>query len=97
MPSAGIYGQNGISDFLCMKAPGLFMAIETKYAGIVTAQQFKFLTDVHEAGHYALLVDETNVGELRELLTNLPSNAVYRFMKWRTENPVVDIRISKTT
>ena len=70
MPSADIFGRNGVSDFLAIKKPKLFMAIETKYADVATMLQFKFLTDVHNAGHFAFLVDETNIDELREFLTN---------------------------
>jgi hypothetical protein len=86
MPSAGVFGRSGVSDFLAVKKPKLFMAIETKYDDVVTAAQFKFLTDMHEAGHYAFLVDETNVEELRALLTNdhdLSSYPVGTLMKWR--------------
>jgi hypothetical protein len=68
MPSADIYGRNGVSDFLAIKRPKLFMAIETKYDDVVTTLQHKFLTDVHEAGHYAFVVDETNVDDLRKQL-----------------------------
>jgi len=95
MPAADIYGRNGISDFICVKKPKLFMVIETKYDDVVTTPQFVFLTAIHDAGHYAFLVDETNISELQALLTTLPSNAIYRFMKWQNQNPVVDIRINK--
>jgi hypothetical protein len=89
MPSAGIFGASGVTDFLCIKKPRLFMAIETKYANTVTAQQFKFLTSVHEAEHYALLVDETNVDQLKTLLFNLPTRLANDsvFMKWREQEP----------
>jgi hypothetical protein len=88
MPSAGMFGQSGVSDFLAVKRPGLFMAIETKYDDVVTALQFKFLTDIHEAGHYAFLVDETNVDELRailgaESLRGPIETLVNTLMKWR--------------
>src|SRR3954471_2038876 len=69
MPNAGMFGRSGVSDFLAMKQPKLFMAIETKYNDVVTALQFKFLTDVHAAGHYAFLVDETNIEDFRKILT----------------------------
>jgi hypothetical protein len=68
MPSANAFGRGGQSDFLAVKPCMLFMAIETKYKDVVTALQFKFLTDIHNAGHYAFLVDETNVDELQEFL-----------------------------
>ena len=98
MPAAGVFGLNGVSDFLCIKQPKLFMAIETKYDDVVTAQQFKFLTTVHDAGHYAFLVDETNVSELPKLLANLENDASIpqSFLKWQTQNPIMDMRILKT-
>jgi predicted type IV restriction endonuclease len=87
MPSAGLFGRSGVSDFLAVKQPRVFMAIETKYDDVVTVPQFKFLTDIHEAGHYAFLVDETNVEELRALLVNgLSSYPVGTLMKWQTQN-----------
>ena len=96
MSSADIYGRNGVSDFLAVKHPALFMAIETKYANVVTATQFEFLTSVHEAGHYAFLVDETNIEELRKYLTNeLDLSSPCTLRKWQDQKPF-DIRISKT-
>jgi hypothetical protein len=99
MPSAGIFGANGVSDFLCIKNPKLFMAIETKYDNVVTAQQYKFLKSVDDAGHYALLVDETNVGELRALLDDLPIclEIDSPFMKWMGQDPAknLDLRTLK--
>jgi len=89
MPTAGIFGGAGVSDFLCMKKPKLFMAIETKYANVVTAQQWKFLTSVHDAGHYAFLVDETNIDRLKNLLTNLDNDELREpFLKWIYQEPV---------
>lgn len=99
MPSAGIYGRNGVSDFLCVKAPRLFMAIETKYDDVATAPQLAFLKDIHEAGHYAFLVDETNIEELRAVLIHdwLTNKSLLRsFLKWQTQDTPMDIRISKT-
>jgi hypothetical protein len=85
MPSANTFGRSGVSDFLAMKRPKLFMAIETKYDDVATVLQHKFLTDVYEAGHYAFLVDETNVNELREILRDdLPSH-FESLMKWRDQ------------
>jgi hypothetical protein len=69
MPSAGAFGRSGVSDFLAVKWPKQFMAIETKYDDAPTALQLVFLTMIHEAGHYAFLVDETNIDRLREVLT----------------------------
>ena len=101
MPSAGMFGRSGVSDFLAIKQPKLFMAIETKYKDVATALQFKFLTDVHEAGHYAFLVDETNVDELQEFLAGelnpyQAETTLNNLMKWQSQNELMDIRISKT-
>lgn len=90
MPSADIYGRNGVSDFLAVKRIKLFMAIETKYRDVPTALQHKFLTDIHEAGHYAFLVDETNIDMLRIVLgTKHPhdysSVSFQSLMKWREQ------------
>jgi hypothetical protein len=97
MPNAGVFGRTGVSDFLAIKQPRLFMAIETKYDDVVTALQFEFLSDVHEAGHYAFLVDEINISRLRELLTDLENDASIpqSFLRWQTQNPIMDIRASK--
>jgi hypothetical protein len=90
MPNAGVFGRSGVSDFLAIKRPRLFMAIETKYDDVVTVLQFKFLTDVHEAGHFAFLVDETNIETLRTVLTNgvlQPLPRVYGdLLKWKDQN-----------
>jgi len=103
MPAADIYGRNGISDFICVKKHKLFMVIETKYDDVVTTSQFVFLTAIHDAGHYAFLVDETNIDELQVMLTKLEvishgvlqTPSLDKFMKWQTQNPIIDIRINK--
>lgn len=84
MPNAGMYGRSGVSDFLCIKQPKLFMAIETKYKDVATQLQLKFLTDIHEAGHFAFLIDETNIKELHDVL----EYGIYlnpSFMKWQEQ------------
>jgi hypothetical protein len=100
MPNAGAFGRGGVSDFLAMKRPKLFMAIETKYDDVVTVLQHKFLTDVYEAGHYAFLVDETNIEELRTVLTRLSSYPVgslfKNLTKWKEQAQFSPIRMSKT-
>lgn len=98
MPNAGAFGRSGVSDFLAVKQPKLFMAIETKYDDMVTPLQFKFLKGIHDAGHYAFLVDETNINELRALLKNewITNTGLHKsLMKWKDQN-VFDIHISKT-
>jgi len=102
MPAASVYGTNGISDFLCIKKPRLLVAIETKYDDVVTAQQFKFLTAIHNAGHYALVVDETDIGGLHKLLTSIEDDSVdlipmmQPFLKWMNQNPIIDVKIAKS-
>jgi hypothetical protein len=92
MPSAGLFGRSGVSDFLCVKRPGLFMAIETKYDDVVTTQQHKFLTDVRDARHYAFVVDETNIEELRAVLKRQHYHGYVHLkgcdnlVKWQTQN-----------
>ena len=90
MPNVGVYGRSGVSDFLAIKRPKLFMAIETKYEDVVTTLQFKFLADVYEAGHFAFLVDETNIETLRAALTDgvlPPLPRVFgALLKWKGQN-----------
>jgi len=68
----------------------------------VTAQQFKFLTAIHNAGHYALVVDETNIGGLHKLLTSIEDDSVdlipmmQPFLKWMNQNPIIDVKIAKS-
>ena len=88
MPSANAFGRGGVSDFLAVKRPALFMAIETKYKDIPTQLQLDFLEMIRDAGHYAFLVDETNVDELREFLMGElhpyhAEAAFEKFMKWQ--------------
>jgi hypothetical protein len=90
MPNAGAFGRGGVSDFLAVKRPSLFMAIETKYNDVITALQHNFLADVLEAEHYAFLVDETNVDVLREVLQACTGHLswhpkYYLLNKWRNQ------------
>jgi hypothetical protein len=94
MPSASTFGRSGVSDFLAIKQPKLFMAIETKYDDVVTMLQLEFLTSVHEAGHYAFLVDETNIDDLRDVLTSAIPNPMLceaSLLKWQTQIPVKNL------
>ena len=85
MPSADVFGRGGVSDFLAIKRPGLFMAIETKYDDVPTPLQLKFLTDVYEAGHFAFLVDETNIDELHNFLMCGNRIVNVNLMKWQNQ------------
>ena len=83
MPSANAFGRNGVSDFLAVKRPKLFMAIETKYDDMPTVLQANFLASIHEAGHYAFLVDETNVEQLRVVLSTNMNASGTTLLKWQ--------------
>jgi hypothetical protein len=68
MPVTGGFGTSGAPDFLvCLK--GNFVGIECKAGkGKPTALQEKNLHDITQAGGQALVINEENVGNLRELL-----------------------------
>lgn len=67
MPATGGYGLSGTPDFLiCYR--GMFVAIECKANGNKpTALQEAALQRIRDAGGMALVIDETNVDELKEL------------------------------
>jgi hypothetical protein len=67
MPATGGYGLSGTPDFLiCYR--GMFVAIECKAGGNKpTALQEAALQRIRDAGGMALVIDETNVDELKEL------------------------------
>ena len=69
MPVTGGFGTSGAPDFLvCLN--GRFVGIECKAGkGKPTALQEKNLNDITRAGGEALVINEDNVGNLRELLT----------------------------
>jgi hypothetical protein len=68
MPATGGYGSSGAPDFLiCYN--GRFIGVECKAGGNQpTALQSDNLTNIRNAGGWALVVNEQNVGELEELL-----------------------------
>lgn len=68
MPVTGGYGNSGVPDFVvCME--GRFYAIECKAnGGKPTALQLKNHDDIRKAGGVALVIDETNVDNLRKEL-----------------------------
>ena len=69
MPPANGYGRVGISDIHALKG-GQFLAIETKYgSNKPTTMQSAFLGNVTQAGGYALVVTEKNLGELEAFLS----------------------------
>ena len=68
MPIGTGYGNAGVPDFLvCYK--GVFVGIECKaHDNKPTALQLKNLADIESAGGTALIINETNVAELRNFL-----------------------------
>lgn len=69
MPIGTGYGNSGVPDFLvCHK--GHFVAIEAKAGkGKTTALQEFHLSKIREAGGKALVVNESNIKELQEMLS----------------------------
>ena len=69
MPVTGGYGNSGVPDFVgCLR--GKFFGVECKAnGGKPTALQLKHLNDIRCAGGIALVVDETNVVNLRKELS----------------------------
>lgn len=68
MPVPTGYGVQGIPDFICC-AEGVFIAIETKYGrGKPTKWQEIRLNEIDDAGGFAWVIDETNVGDLEARL-----------------------------
>jgi hypothetical protein len=68
MPVTGGFGTSGAPDFLvCLN--GRFVGIECKAGkGKPTALQEKNLSDITKAGGVALVINETDLANLRELL-----------------------------
>lgn len=68
MPATGGYGLSGTPDFLvCYK--GEFIGIECKANGNKpTALQEAAMQRIRDAGGYAFVIHEFNVGRLKELL-----------------------------
>jgi Holliday junction resolvase len=71
MPATGGYGRSGIPDIVgCFR--GVFFAIECKAGkGIPTALQERELYKIKTAGGQAWLVNEENVDQLYELMSEL--------------------------
>lgn len=70
-PATGGYGRNGVPDVVaCCR--GKFLGIECKAGdNYVTALQQRELQRIVDAGGYALIVRETNLAELDELMKGL--------------------------
>ena len=68
MPPANGFGRAGIPDIVgCFR--GQFIAVECKAGNnTTTALQDRELQRIKEAGGYALVINENNINELKELL-----------------------------
>jgi Holliday junction resolvase len=68
MPPANGYGRAGIPDFIgCLK--GQFIAIEAKAGkGKTTALQDREIQRIKDAGGFVLIVNETNLHNLKDLI-----------------------------
>jgi Holliday junction resolvase len=75
MPVASGFGNAGVPDILaCYK--GRFVGIECKAnGGKPTALQRSNLRQIEEAGGTALIIDEMNVGSLRDVLNQFDGEA----------------------
>jgi hypothetical protein len=68
MPAANGFGRAGIPDIICCFG-GRFIAIECKAGkGTTTALQDRELAAIRTAGGMAMVVNETNLDELKEKL-----------------------------
>jgi hypothetical protein len=71
MPIGSMYGNSGVPDFLCCVG-GRFVAIEAKAGkGRTTALQDKHLEQIRQRGGYALIVNESNLHELEQLMREI--------------------------
>jgi hypothetical protein len=68
MPAANGFGRAGIPDIICCFG-GRFIAIECKAGkGVTTALQDRELAAIRTAGGMAMVVNESNIDELKEKL-----------------------------
>lgn len=71
MPIGTGYGNAGVPDFLCCVS-GKFLAIEAKAGkGVTTLLQEKNLRQIRESGGTALVINESNLTMLGEVLKSL--------------------------
>lgn len=71
MPIGTGYGNAGVPDFLCC-VNGRFLGIEAKAgSGQTTALQDRHLQRIRDIGGSAIIVRETNLDELEQLLKEL--------------------------
>jgi Holliday junction resolvase len=70
MPPANGYGRAGIPDIIGCYS-GRFIAVECKAGkGVVTELQKRELERIKNAGGLAYVINESNVDQLKELITN---------------------------
>lgn len=68
MPATGGYGASGAPDFIICR-DGMFYGVECKANGNEpTALQTKHLADIRTAGGKAIVINEDNIGELKDFL-----------------------------
>ena len=74
MPPANGYGRSGIPDFIgCLK--GRLIAIEAKAGkGKTTALQDREIQKIKDAGGFVLIVNESNIHTLKDLITSWTSS-----------------------
>ena len=74
MPPANGYGRSGIPDFIgCLK--GRLIAIEAKAGkGKTTALQDREIQKIKDAGGFVLIVNESNLPTLKDLITSWTSS-----------------------
>lgn len=71
MPMGTGYGNSGVPDFIC-SVSGCFLAIEAKtQSNKPTALQLKNLNLIQKSGGVALVINETNVGELEKYIDDI--------------------------
>ena len=71
MPQGTGFGNSGVPDFVvCYR--GKFIGIECKAGGNKpTALQYKNLKDIQDCGGMSLVVDESNVNQLHEVIRSI--------------------------
>lgn len=88
MPVAGRFGKRGIPDFIC-NVLGYFVAIETKANGEEpTDLQELNLNGITKASGISLVIDETNLELVGQVLTNVigGNRAGILHLSWRRES-----------
>lgn len=87
MPAASQYGQSGTHDFLIWQN-GVGWTIEAKYGGNTpTPLQKKFARELRGANCFSLLVDETNINNVRSVVTCIAYDGSFpRHLAWNPDD-----------